>query len=272
MHPHSRIRLLGFDIFELPTDVNGQPGGYKYEPFLDFTEMRAYRSLVSGINGIWSGRFHKLASKAELEIFVVLEGNPNVISIREGYVIFPPDVVADIVEGRPIKRNRVMTIDFVVTLRPLKIGGALRYMGLSSKPRRIANSETGRRRAARERAALAQIGWDWGHVNVPESLRVANHMKLRQWAKAYPLDDAARDAAALATLLYATTSNKCLAGQLAMLGRRLGISTEDQFFVFAGAYYLGYLALDHNCKLDEDGLPTLITPARTESGRVQHGR
>lgn len=272
MHPYSRYRLLAFDIFELPTDINGQPGGHEYEPFLDFTEMHSYRSLVSGINGIWSGRVHKLASKGEFEIFVVLEGNPNVISIREGYVISPPDVVEDIVEGKPVHRNRVMTLDFVVTLRPLKFGGALRYMGLSSKPVRVASSLSGERRAAKEKAKLAQIGWEWRYVAVPNSQKVANHVKLRQWAKAYPLDEAARDAAELAALFYKTTSNKSLSAQLAMFGKRLGIPPGDRFFTFASAYYFGYLSFDHGRNLDEDLPPALIPPLRLTPESLQHER
>lgn len=264
-HPHSRRRLLAFDLAELPRDINGQPDGHEYEPFLNFAEMHSHRSLVSGINGIWSGRSHKLASKDEFEIFVVLEGNPYIISIREGYAIFPPDVVEDILAGNPVHRNRVMTIDFVLTLCPRNFSEPLRYMGLSSKPAEVANREAGKRRAIKERTKLAQIGWGWRYATVPSSLKVANYVKLRQWAKAYPLDEAARDAAELAALFYSTTSNKTLAKQLAMFGKRLAIAPEEQFFVFAGAHYLGYLALDHEYKLDENLPVALKLPARTAS-------
>lgn len=207
-----------------------------------------------------------------IAIFVVLEGNPYVISIREGYVIFPTDVIEDILEGKPVHKNRVMTIDFVLTLRPRNFGGPMRYLGLSSKPPKLANRESGKRRAVKEESKLAQIGWEWKYATVPSSLEVANHLKLRQWAKGYGLDEAVRDAAELAALFYKTTSNKSLERQLAMFGKRLGITPEDQFFVFAGAYYLGYVALDHNHKLDEELPLSLKRPARTAFGWLSNGR
>lgn len=270
-HPHSRCRLLGFDIPELPPDINGQPDGPDYDPFLDFSEMHTYRSLVSGINGIWSGRVHKLASKDEFEVFLALEGNPHIISVREGYVIFPEDVLSDIQDGKPVHRNRVMTIDFVLTLRPRNFGGPLRYRGLSSKPATVAERESGRRRARKEEVKLAQVGWEWAYVDVPSALAVANYTKLRHWAKAYPLDEAARDAAQLAALFYRSTSEKGLDRQLVMFGKRIGIAPDDQYFVFAAAYYLGYLALNHAHKLTEELPPVLKPPARTASGWLHRG-
>lgn len=270
-HPQSLQRLLGFDRTGLPVDINGQPDGPEYDPFLDFPEMHIHRSLVSGINGIWSGRVHKLASKDEFEIFLSLEGNPYILSIREGYVLIPDDVLADVLAGKPVHRNRVMTIDFVLTLRSRNFGGPLRYRGLSSKPPTLAERDAGKRRASKEEVKLASIGWEWGYVGVPKPLEVANYMKLRNWAKAYPLDEAARDAAQLAALFYRSTSNKCLDRQLAAFGKRLGIAPEDRYFVFAGACYLGYLALNHEQKLGEECLPALEPPARTASGWMQHG-
>ncbi len=259
-------RLLAFDYLELPIDINGIPAGPNYVPFLTIDEMRSYRSLRGGLQGVWSSRMHQLGALEEIHAFMALEANPYIMDVREGYPIATPDVVHDIMDGRPVSRNRVMTIDFIITLRPRNFGGPLRYMGLSVKPANIAERPRGKRRAQKEEGRLNDIGWEWDYVTIPSAIKVANLIKLRHWAKAYPLDDAVRDAAQLAALFYTTTSTKDLDGQLAMLGRRLGIAREDQYFVFAGAFYLGFLSLNHEYKLDEHRLPVLQSPARTMGG------
>ena len=271
-HQHSRYRLLGHDLAELPADINGMPDGPGYAPFLTIDEMRAWRSLQGGINGIWSGRNHQLASKSEIDSFVILEGNHNVVSIREGYPFYSPEVLEDLRQSKPVSRNRVITIDFVLTLRPRNFGGPMRYKGLSSKPESLKKLPAQKMRSIRERERLATIGWEWGYLTTPPAQAVFNHRVLRSWAKAYPLDEAATDAAQLAALFYRSTSAKPLERQLAMFGKRLGIAPDDQFFVFAGAYYLGYLAVEHVYKLDAQLPPVLRPPPRSYHGSSVHGR
>ena len=48
--------------------------------------------------------------------------------------------------------------------------------------------------------------------------------------------------------------------------RRLGIAVEDVFFVFASAYYLGYIALDHSVELGENSPLALKPPTRRFGG------
>lgn len=270
-HAHSLHRLLGHDLAELPTDVNGMRDGPEYETFITVDEMRSWKSLRGATNGVWSGRNHQLASKVEIDTFFVLEGNQSVISIREGYPFFSPKVLTDLKEGKPVARNRVMTIDFVVTLRPRNFGGSLRYKGLSSKPEALKAWLAQQRRSSREESKLGAIGWEWDYLLRPPVQKVSNHLTLRRWVKAYPLDDAIRDASQLAALFYRTTSGKTLERQLAMFGKRLGIAPEDQFFVFAAAYYLGYLAVDHTYKLDSQLPPVLTPPPRTTHGAFVRG-
>lgn len=262
-NPPSKSRLLAHGLIELPNDINGQPDGQAFHTFLDFTEMRSHKSVAFGINGVWSGRLHKFPSMEEADVFVVLEGVATVLSIREGYFVATNEVMQRIANCEEVYRNQVMTIDFVLTRPPLNPFGSLRYQGLSFKPDRLADTERERRRAKREEAALAPLGWSWSYVKKPSKVAVDNHKKLRNWAKAYCLDDAERESAQLAALFYRSTSTKSLRSQLAMFCKRLGISERDQFFVFATAYYFGYLALDHTVALGEDLVPTLKRPART---------
>jgi hypothetical protein len=124
------------------------------------------------------------------------------------------------------------------------------------------------RRATREKVALELLGWQWDYVRKPSEVVVANHKRLRNWAKPFPIDDAHDDALQLAALFYRTTSTKNLRELLAMFGKRLGINEANQFFVFAAAYYFGYVQIDNTFVLDEDLPPVLKPPAqRTKSWR-----
>lgn len=270
-HSASRQRLLNFDVAELPHDVNGIADGHLYPVFLQTRDMHAYMSLRSGKEGVWSGRTHILASLDEHKVFFELEANPYVLSIREGYPLASPDVKEDLLEGKVVARNRVMTVDFILTLPPKKFGGALRYHGVYRKPGSLSSTPAGRRRMAKEERALAELGWTWSSVKVPSDTRVAGLWKLREWAKAGPIDNAARDAAELATLLYKTGSTKELDRLLRMLGKRLGIVPADQYFVFAAAFYFGYVSVEKEAVLDEGYPLVLAPPARRPFGVSKHG-
>lgn len=262
----SRRRLLNRGIVELPNDVTGLVDGPEYAPFVSHSEMRQFRNVLNGINGIWNGRIMELASEGEANAFIVLEGQASALSIREGFPIASEDVLQRIREGDEVLRNEVMTIDYVVTMPPRTKWGPLRYLGLSCKPQNIQRKLREKKRALREEVALGLLGWQWAYVQQPSETAVANHRKLRAWAKPMPIDEAHHVALHLAALFYRTTSNKPLRSLLAMLGKRLGIGEKDQFFVFAAAYYFGHLQLDHQFALDEDCEVVLKPPALTIQG------
>lgn len=270
-HPESRQRLLDFFIAELPIDSMKVPDGAVYESFLDIFEMRAHQSLRSEVEGIWSGRHHQMAGGNEYKIFLDLEVNPNIISIREQYPFPRAGVLEDVLAGKEISRNRVMTIDFVVTLPARNFGGPLRYMGLSSKPDSLASRPSAQRRAQREARELGEVGWSWSAVKAPPKERVDSLNKLREWAKFAPIDLGAMDASRLAAALYKTESKKCLSSLLRMLGRRVGISEGDQYFVFATAVYLGYVTLSRSAPVHEELPLVLAAPVRGLSGAFNYG-
>ncbi len=262
----SQRRLLNHGIVELPRDVTGHVDGPAYEPFLGHAEMRQYRNVLNGVNGIWCGRTLQLASEQEAEVGIVLEGQAKVLSIREGFLIASQEVLQEVREGNEVLRNQVMTIDFVLTRPPLNRWGPLRYLGLSSKPIDVQRMLREKKRAIREETALALLGWQWGYVKRPSRVAVLNHKRLRSWAKPFPIDDAHDDASQLAALFYRSTSTKPLRGLLSMFGKRLGIPDKDRFFVCAAAYYFGYLQLDHAFELNEDLKVVLKPPALTLQG------
>ena len=272
MNEMSLKRLHAVGLARLPRDVNGIPDGPDYETFLRTGDLRASKSVKGGKCGVWSGRQHHLAGTDELRGFRRLEGNPVVLSIREGYPIFTPEVLQKAIEGESINRGQVMTIDFVLTLMPYNFGGPLRYLGLSQKKEYLKLTKAGLRRAGREQSSLGRIGWGWDYLRPPkpeESAIDFNHEVLFTWATSptnESIDVAERIGAELASLVYRTTSAKPLGPLLAMLGRRLGIPENLQLYVFACAYYFGYLRIAHTDKLGLDRPLRLLPAARNFGG------
>jgi hypothetical protein len=264
--PASKHRLLTYGLAELPNDTNNEVDGENYLPGLNFRNSHSYKSLSGDKVGIWSGRRHDLLSLREIKTFFALEGRPNILSIREQYLF--ADAAAQEKLETSSARNLVMSIDFVLTLPPSAAGGPLRYMGLSVKPPRLSIGAAALVRKAKEMKKLEHIGWRWNFIEMPSQQNFLNHAALRKWAKAHPIDEAASDARQLALMLYRTDSNKPLKNQLAMFGKRLGIPESDQFFVFAAAYYLGYLGLDHRHPVDELEIPALMPPALNVYGNL----
>lgn len=266
----SRLHAVGFT--RLPRDVNGIPDGPDYETFLKVDDMPAQKSVRAGECGIWSGRQHHLAGLDEINGFSRLEGNPFVLSIREGYPLFADEVLQNAIARKPNKRGNVMTIDFVLTLAPHNFGGPLRYMGISQKKEYVKRTEAGIRRAKREEHNLGRVGWLWNYLAQPKpenAATVFNHELLGIWATSphdESIDVAEQRSSALASALYQTTSTKPLGSLLPMLGCRLGIQGNLQFYVFACAYYFGYIGISHAEKLSLDRPLKLLPPARKFGG------
>ena len=252
-NPHSKKRLLGHYIVGLPPDINGALAGPDYRPFHTLRTLRAINNLRAADPGAWSGRRHQLASDDEYRVFTVLQGNPRILDIREQYVLASLDVLRAVLNGEKISKNAVLTIDFVVTLPPLQRFGPLRYCGLSFKPEYIKGKPSEVRRSAKEESWLKEIGWMWAYVKRPTDIEFFNNQKLHGWTVRRGIDEVWEKARELAPLFYRTTSNKTLRGQLDMFAKRLRIPEEEQWFVFAAAYYFGFLQVNHKQPLEEDG-------------------
>ena len=256
----SRLRLLAFYLSELPFDVNGALAGAQYRPFLRVRDMRSIGNLRAVDSGVWSGRRHHLASHGEYQIFKSLEGNAHILDIREQYLAASHEVLHAVLAGEEFSRNQVPTFDFVITLAPLERFGPLRYCVLSAKPLNLRETPGEIRRRKREIAFAERIGWSWSYINVPTDCEVRNNEKLAGWCYGRDIDDGYTMARDLAALFYRTGSDKALRGKLAMLAKRIHVAEEDQWFIFAAAYYFGFLRIDHARPLDEDGPLFLRAP------------
>lgn len=260
MRPPSFMRLLRHGLHELPRDVNGVPGGEAYEEFLKVRDMRSVASVRPNEPTVYLGRHVSLGSLGEYKVFCGLEANARVLDIREGYPRFSHRVLKDLLAGDKVARNRVSTFDFVVTLAPRVRGGPLRYLALPHKPQGSSLLYTPRM-VARDSAYCRQVGWELSTVSVPTTVQYENFERLRDWAMAHPLDDGAQDAKAMAGLLNRSVSNRPMWSVLASCAKKLGIADGDEYFVFACAFYLGYINLDTTLELHEE-LPLALAPAR----------
>jgi len=247
----SIMRLARHGIAELPVDVNGIPDGPDFDTFLTVRELRAIKSLRSFHPGVWTGRSHHLASLLEIHIKLGLEANPFVLSIREGYPYAADEVYEALESGDTVLRNDVPTVDFMLTMAPLLRGGPLRYKVGSVKPHdemRPADF----RLEARLTEFFSPLGWERTRLLRPTPVACENYLKLWDWGRHHPLDDGAQDAKQMANLLRRSESKRPLWSLLASVGKKLGIRPGDEFFVFAAAYYLGYIGIDHTLELDEE--------------------
>ncbi len=86
----------------------------------------------------------------------------------------------------------------------------------------------------------------------PTPVARANYLKLWDWGRHHPLDDGAQDAKQMAKLLLCSESKRPRWSVLASVGKKLGIPQGDEFFVFAAAFYLGYIGIDQTYALDEE--------------------
>ncbi len=251
-HPASRLRLLAHGIAELPPDINGEIDGPEYRTILTIKELRAKLNNREESQSVWCGRKLSLASGEEEHAFWVMEGDWNILSVREGYWYSNRGAEGTVLAGERPNRVNVATLDFVTTRAPTPPDRRLRYEALSSKPISQWDNPAVVLKHDREQAYCASRGWGWRRLDPPPEQSVENHRALRRMVLpvSWVIDDANDDARELATQLYCTSSTKPLNRLLAMLGKRLGISENDQNFVFAAAYYLGYLGLDHSKPLD----------------------
>lgn len=250
-NPMSFARLARHGFSALPVDINGVPDGADFDTFLTVQELRARKSLRSFHPGVWSGRTHHLASLLEVQVKLALEANPFVLSIREGYPYVGDEVYEALSSDRKVLRNEVPTVDFVLTMAPLQRGGPLRYKVGSVKPHdemRPADLKL----EARLTKFFSPLGWERARLQRPSLVACSNYLKLWDWGRHHPLDDGAQDAKQMAILLRRSQSKRPLWSLLASIGKKLGIPPGDEFFVFAAAYYLGYVSINQALELDEE--------------------
>lgn len=264
-HPRLLLReLTGRPILQWPiqlsaADPRGVPTGR------DFDCWKKARDGRTGISGNWysikTGRMNACHSMLEARIHAYLDMCPFVVEFRTQYPSWSQEEYARYYEAeKRFPKNKVMTIDFMVTLR---IPGWPHYLyhGISGKRRaEIAVPRTIRR----HRREVSQISLWGGTHEVMDEFTVPdrefdNYLLLKQW---FLWTDIAEHMDAAYEFAHAVTQSKAkgsLDRVLAMIGRRFGHDRDASYRLLGVAVFLGYLWLDHRFRLNID-FPLVLLP------------
>ncbi|UXU92367.1 TnsA endonuclease N-terminal domain-containing protein [Burkholderia sp. S-53] len=231
---------------ELPaTDPRGLANGRHHRSFLKPTIGR--KGLA---NAAWSPktqRDHSYLSFGERNVHYWLHFQANVVDIREQYPCFDPDELAAYLDsGRRIPRNKVMTLDFVLTLSPTT-NKPLRYVGVSVKENHeLESGEDVWERFARERRFCGEHGWAhtiYTEKEVPRDV-ARRTRRVALWASDSDIASDAANAQRLAELMPHGTSEVSLNALMVRAARKLACTCDDAYRLLSVAGMLGFVNID----------------------------
>jgi hypothetical protein len=188
-----------------------------------------------------------------------LQFQSNVIDIREQYPCFDPEEVAAIRDsGRHIPRNKVMTLDFLLTLAPTQ-DKPLRHVAISVKERReLSDGEDVWERFAREKRFCGEHGW--GHTiyteaEVPRTVaRRARRVAL--WAALSDIASDAEYAQRISEHMPFGTSQVSLDTLMRQAARKLGCAANDAYRFLSTAAMLGHVRIDFSLEVNKSSQVT----------------
>lgn len=260
--------ILHWPISLSPLDARGLKTGPSYE---SWHKAQVGRTGLSGnFFGIKSGRHHPVHSALEARLRASFDMCPYVLDIRTQYPSWDKaEYERYFLQGRKFPKNRVMTIDFMLTLL-LPGETCVQYHGVSGKPRRLMDEPAVISRHARE---VLQLG-EWGctHEVLDEHAvsycEYANYCLLKSWLLWTDIGRCSAQSAEFAGLVGRSSITGHLDRVLTVLGRRLGHSLEQAYRLFAVAAFLGYLQLDYRFRL-QPSMPLCLNPAWKEALNVR---
>ncbi|SAK96046.1 hypothetical protein AWB76_07233 [Caballeronia temeraria] len=189
----------------------------------------------------------------EAKLLRSFEMNPYVIEIRTQYPSWDRDAfLAYALRGRRMPKNKVLTIDFMLTLHipgyPFRL-----YLGVSGKPSALLQEPAVLGRHERETSQL----WTWGcahEVMTERTVTEREHVNCRRLLS-YMLhtDDIGALVPAVvefAQAISTTTASGPLKRVIGMVAKRLGHDERMGFRLFGLAHFLGYLRWNHRYELD----------------------
>lgn len=265
VHPRLRLReLTGRPILQwpiqLPTvDPRGVPMGRDFECWKKAREGR------TGISGNWysikTGRMNACHSMLEARIHAYLDMCPFVVEFRTQYPSWSQEEYARYYESQKrFPKNKVMTIDFMITLR---LPGSPHYLyhGISGKRKADIAVPKTIRRHGRE---VSQIS-AWGSTHevmdefaIPDR-EFDNYLLLKQWFLWTDIAENMDAAYEFAHAVKQSNAKGSLDRVLVMIGRRFGHDRDASYRLLGVAVFLGYLWLDHRFRLNID-LPLVLLP------------
>ncbi|MFM0292128.1 hypothetical protein P0D68_03125 [Paraburkholderia sp. RL17-380-BIE-A] len=199
-------------------------------------------------------------SGLEARLLAFFDFCPFVLEVRTQYPSWCRDEYSRYRdEGRRFPKNKVMSIDFLLTLQIPGIPYPV-YHGVSAKPFSMLEMKNVKRRHAKEISRL--FSWSASHevmheLTVPDS-EYGNYLFLNSLMVHVDIERCWIEAHQFATDLMSSTAVGSMDRILGMLGNRRGYSLDDSYRLFAVAIFLGYLVVDHTFPLDVDESLNLV--------------
>ncbi|OWW20764.1 hypothetical protein [Noviherbaspirillum denitrificans] len=222
---------------------------------MNFECWKKAREGKTGISGNWyslkGSRTQACHSMLEARLRAFFDMSPFVLECRTQYPSWNREEYEKyFLASKPFPNNKVMTIDFMLTLSIPGIPYLL-YHGVSGKPREQINHEKSKARHEREADSLSK--WGCTHEVLDEftisDTEYSNYLLLKQWFKWTDVSACMHDAAELAESLLKSKAKGNLDRVLPMVGRRLGHDRDHAYRLFGVAAFLGHIWIDHRFPL-----------------------
>jgi hypothetical protein len=221
----------------------------------DYQPWKNARDGRTGISGNWysikSERVQPCHSLLEARLRAYFDMCPFVLECRTQYPSWDREEYERYYrEGKPFPKNKVMTIDFMLTL---SIPGRanLVYHGVSGKPKEQIPARKTVARHEREAETIAK----WGSTHevmdeftVPD-VEYRNYLLLKSWFLWTEIEASMKSASVLASAISRSNRRGPLDSVLSTIGKRFGFTRDDSYRFFGVAVFLGYLWLDHRFPL-----------------------
>lgn len=194
-------------------------------------------------------------SDLEKRLLTALELCPYVVEIRAQYPEWDEDHLAEIAQqGRRIARNKIMTIDIMVTLKFPGCPDVI-YHAIAGKPYALVGKQGNQARHTRERNEVD--GWGTTHEVMTEltisQMEHSNNLLLLAYMRnVEDIKELSESAKALADALNRTRVRGTLDRVIEVVSRRFGWDVNTGYRIFAVAHFLGHLAWNHDFKLGPD--------------------
>jgi hypothetical protein len=243
----------------LPPDTRGVRSGDAYKPLLCAGKDNK-KGTAWGRFSRKTGRWVHCLSTGERKLSYLLDIFPRVLDYREQYPWVSKDFLQYVIEheNEPIPRNRLRTLDFVVTLRGPN--NSLQYVVLSCKPSADLCKKEVQRRLKSEQFECAEYGWPWRLCTEKnlDAVTIKSAMQLTRWAGGIAFDDSHEQAIAVSSLVKQRNRGQTLDELLLEVCQAAGIEFNAAYALFSAAVCLGYLSIKLSDRLNNWRPVTLI--------------
>jgi len=204
-------------------------------------------STVNQKNGARMGRV--------VDVLIDAEGVPQalVVDLSDSLAGDKRQVAANWPDLHMQLRNKVMTLDFLLTLAPTQ-AKPLRHVAISVKERReLSDGEDVWERFAREKRFCGAHGWGYTIYTEAEVPRIVARRARRValWAALSDIASDAEDAQRISELMPFGTSPVSLDTLMLRAARELGCAPDDAYRFLSVAAMLGHVRIDFSFEVNK---------------------